>query len=260
MPKYAVITFDEPEFEPSYVNSNNRGMELFSILFFFGKCRFSNINLKIFKNKNKRKNIVYFIFQIIFCIKCQFKKIENVFDFLDKNSIKATFFGIFELLEKRYESRPFYKKAFEQIYKNGHELGLHGYRHSSLTKEHISRSIFLSKTILNIDLKSYSSPWGLDLPETEELLYNFGFIGWRTFCEIKNNKPCKEIIKIPYVTTLKGTKNLKAKEKIVLNYHSYNFYPFTKKRIQKEILQLKNEGFIFVTFKELCFLSKTKIK
>ena len=40
MSRLAVITFDEPEFAPSYVGTVNEGKAIFAWLFFTGRCDF----------------------------------------------------------------------------------------------------------------------------------------------------------------------------------------------------------------------------
>ncbi len=86
------------------------------------------------------------------------KGIERIIKLLDKHSIKGTFFVTCDCIEK-------YPQIFQNLYKKGHEIALHGYRHVRFDdlsfnekQEHIKKAINCFKRYLGFFPKGFRSP------------------------------------------------------------------------------------------------------
>lgn len=246
--KIAVITFDEPELEPSYVNTRNIGKGIFGKIFFTGKCSFNDINTGVYQKRSFFKGSVFLLMQLYFAIKSLFAKSETIFEFLEKNEVKGTFFGVFNLIDKDVQpEHETYLSIFKKITAEGHELGLHGYGHCPLNEQQLQKSVSLAGDLLGVELMTYSSPWGDDREETEALLKKYGFKGFRVW----TMKPDTQSIpvKVSYVNSVNGSIN---DEVVVLNIHAPDMYPFGKSKIQQYISVLKAKGYTFMPFINCC--------
>ena len=248
MSRIAVITFDEPEFAPSYVGTVNEGRAIFAWLFFTGRCRFSHIDLAIFRRRNPITSLIFILMGLYFATKSIFFKTETVFDNLLKENIPATFYGVFELIEG--PERETYLPIFREILSRGHELGLHGYRHGPLTDDELKRSLKLAKQQLGVELETYSSPFGDDRVETLELLERHGFLGMRVWDRkfLNLTSPVRR-----HAYDYSQAKVLASDEDvIIINLHSGDYYPRGFSRVKETIRRLKARGYKFLTFRDLC--------
>ncbi|MFL1705675.1 polysaccharide deacetylase family protein [Campylobacter sp. MOP7] len=254
--KIAILTFDEPEFEPSYINTRNFGKGMFGEVFFTGKVKMSKIHTGVFKNRPFYKGLFFLFAQMYFKLKSKFFYSETIFDFLNKNNIKGTFFGVFNLIDKNIEKEYlFYINIFKKIIENGHELGLHGYRHGVLTNSECQHSIKLARELLNTELQTYSSPWGADQKSTRKILCDNGFIGFRVWKF--DDEISKNFIQARYVNNIDLHDELP--ELVVLNVHGPDFYPVGRKKIQSYIDILKSQNYVFMTFKEFVLLKLQEV-
>lgn len=251
MKKYAVLTFDEPEFEPSYINTPNEGKGGFCRLFFTGKYRLSDVSCKVYRHRSFLKASVYILFQIYYSLKSKVFNTETIFDFLGKYNIKGTFFGVFELIDDD-KHQDEYLDVFKKIVHEGHELGLHGYKHRPLTLNDLNHSIQLAKNKLGLDLRTYSSPWGDDQQLTVKLLQEYKFKGFRVWSMKEDME--NDLVQLKYRNDLNGcTMN---EDYIILNIHGPDMYPLGKSKIIKNIRKLLDNDYEFITFEKLCEIKK----
>jgi hypothetical protein len=254
MPRVAVLTFDEPEFEPSYVGTVNEGKSIFAWLFFTGRCRFSQIDFRIFEHRSVIKGLIYLAAGLYYAARSLVFRSQTIFDSLERDGLHATFYGIFELLDDPAD-RQQYLSIYREILSRGHELGLHGYRHLPLTEEDLEKSLALAREHLGAELVTYSSPIGDDRVETLALLEKHGFLGMRVWDRsfLDMTSPVR---RYAYDYTLDTVLSSDAPV-VVINLHSTDYYPWGSRRVRKAISTLRKKGYEFTTFRELCGPVKT---
>jgi peptidoglycan/xylan/chitin deacetylase (PgdA/CDA1 family) len=254
MQRVAVLTFDEPEFEPSYVGTVNEGKSVFAWVFFTGRCKFSQIDFRIFEHRSVIKGLIYLVAAFYYSTRSLFFRSQTVFDNLRRNDVRATFYGIFELLDDPVD-RQQYLSIYRNILSHGHELGLHGYRHLPLTEDDLMRSRALAREHLGAELTTYSSPIGDDRVETLALLEKHGFLGMRVWDRsfLDMTSPVR---RYAYDYTLDTILSSEAPV-VVINLHSTDYYPWGVRRVTRAITALRKKGYEFTTFRELCAPVKT---
>jgi hypothetical protein len=247
--RVAVITFDEPEFEPSFAGTANAGKEPFSWLFFTGRCRFSHIRRNLLRRGNRMRGAAYLAAAVVYSLRSLLFRSETVFEALARQGVRATFFGVFALIDDP-RSRSTYLPAFRAILDAGHELALHGYRHGPLSEADLERSLQLAREHLGAELTTYSSPFGDDRIETLRLLERAGFAGMRVWDRalLQGDSPVR---RFAYGYRLNGM-DVSGDEPVVLNLHSGDCYPWGLGRVKRTIARLRRRGYRFMTFAELC--------
>lgn len=116
------------------------------------------------------------------------ESIPNMLKIFNDNNIKITFFPTGKWAEKNPD-------ILKDIYKNGHEIGNHGYNHLDYdklsyeqNKEEISKSHNIIKDILNIEAKYFAPPSGAFSDNTikasndlgyDLILWSIDTIDWR---------------------------------------------------------------------------------
>lgn len=250
--RIAALTFDEPEFEPSYLGTANAGKSPFAWVFFTGRCKFSDVRIGVLRHG--LRGAVYLAAAVVLAARSLISRSETIFDALDREGVRATFFGVFSLIDADADSAK-YLPVFRAILARGHELGLHGYRHAPLSPADLDRSLALARERLGAELSTYSSPFGDDRPETADLLERRGFKGMRVW---DANMPAgdREMRLVPYDHDLDRITRSRAPV-VVINLHSGDCYPWGLRRVKRAIAQLKQEGYCFMTFGELCALPRT---
>lgn len=249
MTRLAIVTFDEPEFEPSYAGTRNEGASIFAWLFFTGRCRFSDLDPRILRSRGPVAGLALLASGFLYALRSRFARCRTVFDVLRREDVKATFFGVFDLLDDPAR-RNRYLPIFKEILAHGHELGLHGYRHAPLTEPDLERALALAREHLGVDLATYSSPFGDDRCGTLALLEAHGFIGMRVWDRALLDV-ASPVRRLPYEYRL--AKAVRSDEPIVVvNLHSGDCYPRGLGRLGKAISTLKLRGHRFATFREAC--------
>lgn len=247
--RVAVITFDEPEFEPSFVNTQNEGKSIFAWLFFTGRCRFSHLSLRPLRRGNLVRGSAYLCAGVVFALRSLVFRSETGFEALSRVGARATFFGIFSLIADA-ASRQTYLPVFRAILAEGHDLGLHGYHHGPLSQADLDLCQALAREHLGLELTTYSSPFGDDRLETLQLLERAGFIGMRIWdaAFLEYESPVR---RFTYGFRLEQALASGAPV-LVLNLHSGDCYPWGFRRVKRIIAALKRRGYQFMTFEELC--------
>lgn len=248
MDRIAVVTFDEPEFEPSYVGTSAEGASIFAWLFFTGHCRLSSTTLRLLR-ANPIKGLARLTAALYYSLRSLISPSETIFEFLRREEIPATFFGIFGLLDEP-DSHHLYLPLFRRILSEGHELGLHGYRHGPLTAEDLQRSLALAVDRLDAALTTYSSPFGDDRVETLRLLEAHGFSGMRVWNRtfLDRDSPIRRFAYDHSLSDLASCDETL----VVLNLHSGDFYPWGFSKVRGAIRTLRRRGYRFTTFGALC--------
>lgn len=245
----AVLTFDEPEFEPSYAGTANEGKSVFAWLFFTGRCRLSHVSLKVLRSDGLLRGAAYLMAAVYFSARSLFWRSETVFDLLARLRAPATFFGVFSLIDAP-GSRETYLPIFRAILEHGHELGLHGYRHGPLSEGDLERSRALAREQLGVALNTYSSPFGDDRLETLKLIEREGFLGMRVW-DADLLAYDSSVRRFPYDYQLERAAESQSPV-VVLNLHSGDCYPWGFRRVKRALTRLKKRGYRFITFAELC--------
>ncbi|HEY3694293.1 polysaccharide deacetylase family protein [Phenylobacterium sp.] len=256
MDRIAVVSFDEPEFEPSYGGTDAEGASIFAWLFFTGRCRLSPtalrlLNHNIFKGSLRLGAALYYSALSLVAPK------ENIFEFLRREEVPATFFAIFELLDDP-DSCDLYLPLFRRILADGHELALHGYRHGPLTEDDLRKSLALALERLGATLTTYSSPFGDDRVETLRLLEAHRFLGMRVWDRSFLNRD-SPVQRIAYDYSLSGLTS-RDDPVVVLNLHSRDFYPWGFSKVKRAIRSLRRRGYRFTTFRTLCKSLETGVE
>ena len=246
--RIAVLTFDEPEFEPSYAGTPNEGWSVFAWLFFTGRCRFSQISLRMLRPRIGR-GLAGLAMAVLHAVRSRFARAETVFEFLRREDVPATFFGVMRLLD-RSRAHDSYFRLFRRILSEGHELGLHGYRHGPLTELDLLRSQTLARRRLGVSLTTYSSPFGEDRVETLRLLERYGFVGMRVW-DRSLLIPDSPVKRFAYDHSLAKVAASSAPV-VVVNLHSLDCYPWGFRKVKRTVRTLKARGYTFMTFRALC--------
>jgi peptidoglycan/xylan/chitin deacetylase (PgdA/CDA1 family) len=245
--KIVVLTFDEPEFDFSYQNGPNHGKGFFSKISFYGKANFKDMTFSILLKKGVLRGAMYFVLMIIYYLRAKFKPYKTIFEILKENEIKATFFGVYGLLNEN-ES---YVSLFSDILDKGHELGLHGFYHDILKEKDFYLALKTAKDKLNHTPISYSAPWGKDSIEIETIISDSCIENYRVYDE-KIKYQNKKIKKIKYYS---GFKNEYLEEDIIIwNIHAIDIYPLRLTKFKNNIEKLKIAGFEFQRFDNYCKL------
>lgn len=246
--KVAVITFDEPEFELSYAGTPNEGWSIFAWLFFTGRCSIGQLDLRMLRPRPLR-GAAGLAIGALQAARSAFAPADTVFDFLRREQLPATFFGVFGLLDDP-ASLDQHLPIFERILAEGHELGLHGYRHRPLSELDLARSLSLASRRLGATLTTYSSPFGDDRLETLRLLERYGFTGMRVWdrglLDVDSS-----VQRFAYDYALDVVREATAPI-VIVNLHSLDFYPWGFAKVRRTIRSLKARGYRFSTFKALC--------
>ncbi|HSV03172.1 MAG TPA: polysaccharide deacetylase family protein [Phenylobacterium sp.] len=248
MDRIAVLTFDEPEFELSYAGTPNEGWSLFSWLFFTGRGSLSQLDVRMLRRRPAR-GLAGLAIGALQAARSSVAPVETIFDFLRRENLPATFFGIFGLLDDG-SARDLYLPLFRRILAEGHELGLHGYRHRPLDELDLLRSQSLARRHLGVTLATYSSPFGDDRLQTLRLLERYGFVGMRVWDRslLAIESPVK---RVAYDYSL-GAVTAAATPIVVVNLHSLDCYPWGFARVKRTVRALKAQGYRFTTFRALC--------
>jgi hypothetical protein len=249
MTRLAVLTFDEPEFEPSYAGTRNEGTSIFAWLFFTGRCRFADLDPRIVRSRGPVAGLALLALGFLYALRSRIAPCRTVFDVLRREGVKATFFGVFNLLDDP-ERRDRYLPVFREIVDQGHELGLHGYSHAPLTETDLERALALAREHLGASLATYSSPFGEDRREALTLLEAHGFIGMRVWDRalLEVTSPVR---RLPYDYRLE--KVMRSEDPIVVvNLHSGDCYPRGFRRLRRAISTLKRRGYRFAMFRDAC--------
>ena len=210
-------------------------------------------------------------------------KMNEFFDFLEKNQIKITVFVVAELALK-------YPKIVQEIFKRGHEIGCHGFNHTldyNKTNEEFYNEIKKSKTILEDVISSkiygYRAPCfsltdeKLDILSELNFIYDSSFINFENHSlynklDLKNFRvkddliyENKKIIEVELPTI-----NLSNSFKIPISGGAYfRFFPMVLNKFLIDKFLKKNNNFIFyihpfelnsysVNTKELSFLNRLR--
>lgn len=246
--RIAVVTFDEPELETSYAGTPNEGWSIFAWLFFTGRCGFSQLDPRMLQPRVGR-GVAGLAMASFYAARSRFAACETIFEFLRRENVPATFFGVFSLLDEG-PARERRAPLFRRILDEGHELGLHGYRHGPLTELDLVRSQSLARRHLGVSLATYSSPFGDDREETLRLLERYGFVGMRVWDRrlLDLDSPVKRFAYDYSLATVRRTEA----PVVVLNLHSLDCYPWGFGKVKRTIRSLKARGYRFRTFRALC--------
>jgi hypothetical protein len=255
-----IITFDDPELEIAYSTSPIwKGHSVFALLGFSGRVGLHKESLEILRSYSFPNNIIIFLTYLFYMIYTKFRKAKTIFDILEENHVKATFFGLAANIdpERSHLGPIYYNPAiFEDIIKNEHELGLHGYYHKNPSCEDIERSIKLYREVLGVTPKSYSTPYGDDDERIGQLLQRYGFRGWRVWKYDNDFK--KKPYKVRYVTKINNElldEIVKSKKVIAWALHMPNIFPLFPEKdydFEETLKEIKKRGIWTPTFGEFC--------
>lgn len=252
-----LVTFDAPELETNTETSYTYWRSIFSLLAFTGKVKWHREVFKMIKAKPSLLSVGIFAYYLVLIVFTRAKRVQTIFDILEKNDVKATFFGIVAGLDPQRNNlnELYYNPGiFTEIIKHGHELGLHGYFHKELTEEDMVRSIEICRQVLGITPKTYSTPWGRDGDKTFELLHRYGFLGWRVWKY--DNDFTQRPYKVRYCTNIdeRLLDELSSNNGVVAwNIHLTIYQtPIGVRRFKKRLKKIKERGIWTPTFSEFC--------
>ncbi|MDC3414602.1 polysaccharide deacetylase family sporulation protein PdaB [Aquibacillus sp. 3ASR75-11] len=218
---------------------------MFSAVFLWvqGETTFSVFSSKespaaLSKGSDKDPNIA-----LTFNISWGNTQVEPILDQLKKQDVKATFFVNGEWAERHPE-------LVDKIKKNGHEIGMLGYRYESYLKqdiEDVRKDLLKAKEVfrkLGYDTRLLRTPSGHFNKEVLKMAESMGFkvIHWNVNPQDWKNPGTQTIIDYVMKNTTKGD---------ILLLHASDSVKQTPKALETILPGLKNKGFKFVPMSEL---------